>query len=324
MAEVTDFLEITSRTVFNIEHNYESGGLEKALYDDPRPGSPVRLDARLKSYIVASVCSDPPEGFDRWTLELLQGEILRSELVETISLESIRLILKEHDLKPWQQRSWCVPKLDEEFIERMEDVLDVYAGAQANSSKPLVCLDEKPIQLLDHARPPSGIAPGQPAKIDYEYKRKGTCNVFCAVDPKSGHYIAEVTERRTREDFAKFLKTLSQNYESAEKITLVMDNLNTHNSKSLVECFGQEEGLRIWNRFDVHYTPKHGSWLNQAEIAINIYSRQCLGRSRIPDIELLRKKTAAWIRSINQKNVTINWTFNKTRAREKFNYIRKN
>ncbi|RLA28635.1 MAG: IS630 family transposase [Gammaproteobacteria bacterium] len=319
-AEVADFLEITVRTVFNIEKNYEDGGLQKALYDDPRPGSPVRLDERFKSYVVATVCSKPPEGFDRWTLELIQEEVLKSSVVDRVSQESIRLVLKEHDLKPWQQKSWCVPKIDQEFICRMEDVLEVYQR-RVQAAHPLVCLDEKPIQLLDHVRPASGIAPGKCRKVDYEYKRKGTCNVFCAVEPHAGHYIAEVTQRRTGDDFARFMQSLEQHYQKAEKITLVMDNLNTHKESSLIGLFGENKARGIWQRFEVHYTPIHGSWLNQAEIAINLYARQCLGKSRIPDIELLRKKTKAWLRYINDKVVCIKWTFSKDDARKKFAYL---
>lgn len=319
LAETADFLEITTRTVYNIEINYESGGLKKALQDDPRPGAPVQHDDRVKSRIVATVCSDPPEGFDRWTLDLVQAELLEKKVVDSISRENIRLTLKEHDLKPWQQESWCIPKIDEEFIERMEDVLDVYER-EHDTNNPVVCVDEKPIQLLDHVRCDHGIAPGRVAKVDYEYKRKGTCNVFCAVEPKAGRYIAKVTSQRKKPDFAEFLWDLQESYSEAKKITLVMDNLNTHTMKSLVERYGESEGRKLWNRFEVHYTPKHGSWLNQAEIAINIYARQCLGRSRIPDIELLRKRTKAWLNYINKRKVTIQWTFNKTDAHKKFNY----
>lgn len=319
MAEVADFLEITVRTVYNIEKNYEDGGLDKALRDDPRPGQPIQFDDKIKSYIVAVVCSDPPEGFDRWTLELLQDRVIKEGRVDSISHESIRLILKEHDLKPWQQRSWCVPELDQEFIEKMEDVLEVYERPP-DPRKPLICLDEKPIQLLEDIRPPSGIAPGFPRRTDYEYKRNGTCSVFCAVRPHDGIYFNRVTERRTSNDFAKFLASLERKHSDAEKIILVMDNLNTHKGRSLTDFYGNEEGSRIWNRFEVHYTPKHGSWLNQAEIAINVYSRQCLGKTRIPDIETLRKKTNAWNKLANKKRVKINWTFDRMAAKDKFDY----
>ena len=319
MAEVADFLEITVRTVYNIEKNYEEGGLDKALHDDPRPGQPLQFDDRVKSQIVAIVCSDPPEGFDRWTLELIQDQAVKDGFVDSISHESVRLILEEHDLKPWRQRSWCVPDLDEEFIEKMEDVLQVYER-KADPLKPLICLDEKPIQLIEDIRPVSGLSPGSPKKVDYEYKRKGTCSVFCAVNPHEGIHFNKVTERRTSKDFAKFLASLERKHQKAKKIVLVMDNLNTHTKKSLTDFYGEIEGSRIWDRFEVHYTPKHGSWLNQAEIAINIYSRQCLGKTRIPDIETLRKKTNAWNKYANRKKVKINWTFNRESAREKFDY----
>jgi len=319
LIEVADFLEITSRTVLNIEQNYEDFSLDTALYDDYRSGSPIKFDDRIKSYIVATVCSDPPEGFDRWTLELIQSKVLKDKLVDSISMETVRVILKEHDLKPWQQKSWCVPELDEEFIEKMEDVLKLYERPY-NEQRPLVCLDEKPIQLLDETRPASGIAPGEVKKVDYEYKRKGTCSVFCAVEPLIGQYYNKVSERRTSNDFAKFLYSIERKYKDVKKIILVMDNLNTHKEKSLINFYGEEKGREIWNRFEVHYSPKHGSWLNQAEIAINMYSRQCLGKSRIPDIELLRKKTKSWNKIINRKAITINWSFTQKKAKKKFGY----
>lgn len=319
LAEVADFLEITSRTVFNIEQNYEQFGLDRALNDDPRPGAPAEFDDRVKSQIVAMVCSDPPDGFDRWTLRLLQEKAISQDIVESISHETIRVILEEHDLKPWRQCSWCVPDLDDEFIERMEDVLKVYEK-DYDESRPVVCVDEKPIQLLEDVRPISGVAPGEERRVDYEYKRKGTANVFWAVEPLAGEYVNRVTDVRTGDEFAKFLASIERRYEKANCITLVMDNLNIHCEKSLIRFYGEEEGQRIWSRFEVHFTPKHGSWLNQAEIAIGMYSRQCLGKSRIPDIDTLRKRTNAWNKIANRKKVTINWTFSRKKAREKFDY----
>jgi transposase len=318
-AEVADFLEITARTVFNIESNYEQGGLGKALYDDPRPGAPVRFDDAVRSRIVALVCSDPPEGFDRWTLRLVREKAVKKGMVEAISIETIRVILEEHDLKPWRQQSWCVPELDEEFIERMEDVLAVYERPY-DPRKPVVCLDEKPVQLTAEVRPPTGLAPGRARRTDYEYERKGTANVFCAIEPLKGKYLNRVTENRKAREFAKFLSSIERRHEGAEKIVLVLDNLNIHCKKSLTDFYGETQGHRFWNRFEVHYTPRHGSWLNQAEIAINIYSRQCLGKSRIPDIERLRKTTQAWNRVANQNKVAINWKFSRKDAREKFQY----
>lgn len=319
-AEVADFLEITSRTVFNIEANYKKGGLEKALHDDPRPGTPICFDDRIKSQIVALVCSNPPQGFDRWTLDLIQEHSVKKGIVGSIGRDTIRVILQEHDLKPWQQKSWCIPDLDDEFIERMEDVLKIYEKLY-NKKKPVVCLDEKPVQLLDDIRPFSGIESGKIKKVDYEYKRNGTANVFCAVEPKKGVYLNKVTTRRTSDEFAKFLASIERKYSHAEKIILVMDNLNTHNERALLEFYGQEQGKWIWSRFKVHYTPKHASWLNQAEIAINMYARQCLGKTRVPDINILRKRTNAWNKIVNRRNVTINWKFTRKDAREKFSYV---
>lgn len=323
IVEVADALEIACRTVINIESRYEDGGIENALYDDPRPGQPPKIDDRIKSHVVALVCSDPPEGFDRWTLSLIREKVIEDEIIDSISHESVRIILQEHDLKPWRQKSWCVPEPTDEFKERMEDVLDVYEKPY-DENKPVICVDEKPIQLLDDVRPPSGIAPGEEKKVDYEYKRNGSCNVFCAVEGLQGVYFNKVTEQRRGVDFAEFLGSVEGHYPDAEKIVLVMDNLNTHRIKSLTDFYGEEEGTSIWNRFEVHYTPKHGSWLNQAEIAINIHSRQCLGRSRIPDIETLTKKTAAWNRVANTKKPTINWNFTTSKARKKFKYSEKN
>ena len=319
-AEVADYLEITCRTVFNIQRSYEEGGLSKALYDDPRPGTPPKFDDRIKSQIVALVCSNPPEGFDRWTLDLIQEKSVKNGIVPTISRDTIRVILREHDLKPWQQKSWCVPELNEEFIERMEDILKVYEKAKSDEF-PVICLDEKPIQLMDNIRPESGIAPSSIKKVDYEYKRNGTANVFCAVEPKAGVYINKVTKKRTGNEFAKFLASIERQYKNAKKIVLVMDNLNTHSFKSLENFYGEERAKEIWGRFNVHYTPKHASWLNQAEIAINMYSRQSLGKTRIPDLDTLRKRTNAWNKYINRRDVTIDWRFTRKKAREKFDYV---
>jgi hypothetical protein len=319
LIEVADILEISPRTVSNIEDCYSEFGLERALHDDPRPGAPQGFDDRTKSQIVALVCADPPEGFDRWTLRLIQERVVKMGIAKSISHETVRVILEEHDLKPWQQASWCIPELDDEFIERMEDVLEVYERPH-NPRQPVVCLDEKPVTLRDDVRPPSGMIPGEIKRVDYEYERNGTANVFCAIEPKVGKYFLEVTARRTANDFAKCLNRLAARYAEADKIILILDNLNIHCKKSVVSYFGPESGEALWNRFEVHYTPKHGSWLNQAEIAINMYSRQCLGKGRIPSLEALSKKTKAWTRITNKRKVTIQWRFTKNSARKNFGY----
>lgn len=317
--DAAEILDITPRTVINITSNYRDGGLEKAIKNDPKPGRPPVFDDREKCEIVAVVCSDPPEGFDRWTLNLLQSEVERAEIVESISKESLRLILHEHDLKPWQHKMWCIGDMNDDYIECMEDVLDTYSQTY-NSQKPVVCIDEKPVILQADVKPPLEGKPGSVKKIDYEYERNGSINVFAMVEPKAGIYINKVTERKAGSDFAELLCDIAEYYPNAKKIQLVMDNYCTHNKNSLVDRFGEKRANQLWSRFDIHYTPIHGSWLNQAEIAIGMYQRQCLGDCRIPDIQTLEKKTLAWNRVINERSVSIDWKFNTDTAREKFGY----
>ena len=318
-AEVAFFLEITPKTVYNIEDNYFYDGFKKALYDDPPPGTPPKFDESIKSQIVTMVCSEAPEYFDRWTLDLIVEIAQKEGIVSNISKSTVSIILREHDLKPWKQASWCIPKVDDDYRDKMYDVLKVYERP-LDSSHPVVCIDEKLYQLTEDIRPPQGHLPGRLKKVDYEYKRRGTANIFCAVLSKEGVYINRVTERRTKSDFAKFLASIERRLSDAEKILLVLDNLNTHNESSLINFYGKDEGRRIWGRFEVHYTPIHGSWLNQAEIAINMYARQCLGRSRIPTIDLLRKKTKFWNQLVNDRKVMIQWNFTRKKAREKFEF----
>jgi len=317
--EISEFLELTPRTVFNICSAYEEHGVERALVDDPRPGRPLEFDARFEAQVVATVCSDPPEGFDRWTLVLLKERLVEKGIVESVSLEKLRVILREHDLKPWQQRMWCIPKLNDEFIERMEDVLDVYSKAY-DEERPVVCIDEKPVMLHGELREPVPMSKGHPKKVDYEYKRNGTANIFAGVEPKTGRYFNKVTATRTGPEYCQFLREIADAYPQAEKIILAQDNLSTHTRTSLTKCLGEHEGNALWERFEVHYTPKHGSWLNQAEIAIGMYQRQCLGGTRIPDIETLEKKTTRWNSAINQRSTTIEWKFSTDDARHKFKY----
>lgn len=318
---LAELLNVDPKTVINIGHAYEEAGLESALFDEERSGRPLDFDDRQRSRIIAMVCTDPPKGTYRWTLDLIAEEAEKRDLVDgSISREEVRIILQEHDLKPWQEKMWCIGRLDKEYVERMEDVLDVYERAY-DEQRPVVCVDEKPVALISDTReriPAEG--PGDILKKDYEYKRGGSMNVFCAVEPKRGRYINTVTEQRCGSDFAEFMKSIEGSYKNAEKIVLVMDNLSTHRENHLTERYGDEAGRRLWERFEVHYTPKHGSWLNQGEIAIGMYSRQCLGDGRIGTRENLIEQTRAWNRRTNQKKTMIQWRFNKSKARKSLGY----
>jgi transposase len=216
---------------------------------------------------------------------------------------------------------WCVAELNEDYISCMEDVLETYEQPY-DPEEPVVCLDEKPIALHADIRPPSAAMPGREARQDSEYERCGTANVFCAVEPKAGRHFTFATPDRSGFEFAQVTAELALQYPDATTIHLVMDNLNIHRRKSLTDLYGADLGTEIWERFTVHYTPKHGSWLNQAEIEIGILSRQCLGNRRIPDLKTLRREVRAWNRRMNRDRIRINWKFDRRTARRKFGYKR--
>jgi len=212
---------------------------------------------------------------------------------------------------------WCIPsKEDAEFVACMEDVLDVYEMPY-DETRPVVCMDEKPYQLLGEARDPLPMRPGDNQKIDSEYKRNGTCSIFAFVEPLGGNHHVSVHEHRTALDWANEIKYLSDvMYPKAEKIILVMDNLNTHKAASLYKAFPPEEARKIIKRLELHYTPKHGSWLDMAEIELNVMTRQCLAR-RIDSIEKLKRELSVWEKEQNEKKSKIKWHFKNGNAREK-------
>jgi transposase len=217
---------------------------------------------------------------------------------------------------------WCVPELNDEYIAQMEDVLATYERPY-DPSQPVVCLDEKPVTMHADVRPASPAKPGREARQDNEYERRGTANVFCAVEPKAGRHFTFPTPDRSAVEFARVADRLVRRYPQAKTIHLVLDNLNIHCRKSLTDVFGVETGNQIWDRFTVHFTPKHGSWLNQAEIEIGLLSRQCLGTRRIPNFNMLRRESRAWNRRINRNRLQIHWKFDRRTARRKFGYKRK-
>ena len=215
---------------------------------------------------------------------------------------------------------WCVAEIDDEYLARMEDVLATYERP-LSYKEPVVCLDEKPIQLLKNINSTSRLTrPGKPRRKDYEYKRKGTANAFGVVEPKRGRYMVKITKNRKADQFAELMREIGRAYPAATKIHVVMDNLSTHTRKALIKHLGPKRGANLWDRFEVHYTPKHGSWLNQAEIAISMFSRGCLGKDRIATRITLAKRAAAWTRRVNEERRKINWRFTRVKARSKFGY----
>jgi hypothetical protein len=197
----------------------------------------------------------------------------------------------------------------------MEDVLNLYEQPY-DSRYPVICFDERPCQLIGDTIAPIPMKPGNPKREDYEYARNGTCCVFVAFEPHAGKRIIRVRKRRTKEDYAKVMKEIIQYYPEAESIRLVQDNLNTHTPGSFYKVFSPQEAFDLAMKFECHYTPKKGSWLNMAEIEISALSKQCLDR-RIDNIDKLAKEIAAWEHERNEIKARVRWQFNKVKAREK-------
>ena len=211
---------------------------------------------------------------------------------------------------------WCIGRMTEEYRHRMYDLLDLY-GRRFRRREPVVCLDEKSKQLLKDSRVPLPIRPGMPVRQDYEYVRSGTCNVFVAVEPKGGRRTVLVTDRRTKPDFVAFVQhLLEQVYAKAYRVHLVMDNLNTHFFKSFEEVLGVKAAKKLLRRAVFHYTPKHASWLNMAEIEIGVLDRQCLNR-RLPDRDAIVTEVDAWQQRRNDDQRRIEWSFTRQDADRK-------
>lgn len=207
-----------------------------------------------------------------------------------------------------------------DFIWRMEDVLDLYAEPY-DPRRPVVCFDERPYQLLEDKQAPLPMQPGQPRRVDYEYERHGNCNLFLVFQPLTGWRQVTVTERRTHKDFAQQMKILvDELFPEAEVIRVVLDNLNTHTPAALYQAFPPEEARRLMRKLDFHYTPKHGSWLNMAEIEFSILARQCLHR-RLPDLDSVRREVEAWVEVRNTAHATVEWRFTTADARLKLHRL---
>lgn len=220
-------------------------------------------------------------------------------------------------MKPHLRKYWCIPpKENAEFVAAMEDVLDVYC-LPYDTNIPVVCMDEQPRQLIKETREMIPPEPGKPAREDFEYERNGIANIFMITEPLAGWRHVEVTERRTKADWASQIRRLlNEYYAEAEKVILVLDNLNTHKVSSLYEVFEPEEARSLAKRLEIHYTPKHGSWLNIAEIELSALTSQCLSR-RIPDCETLKQECKTWETARNNTQKGVDWQFTTEDARIK-------
>ena len=311
-------LEVSRSTVERVRKRFAETGLEAALgHCRPRREYRRKLDGEQEAHLVALACSPPPVGRRFWTLRLLADRMVELRFVDDLSRETVRRLLKKNALKPWLTRRWCIPpEASGEFVWRMEDVLEVYTRPY-DPQRPQVCLDEVSKQLVADTRPSTGLAPGRPRRVDYEYERRGTANLFLCCEPLRGWRSVRVTERRTRLDWAHCIKELVDvHYPEAERIVLVLDNLNTHSPGSLYEAFPPDEARRLADKLEIHYTPKHGSWLNIAEMELSVLTRQCLDR-RISDRAALEQEVAAWEAERNSLGGKVDWRFATEDARIK-------
>jgi hypothetical protein len=219
-------------------------------------------------------------------------------------------------IKPWRKEEWCIPpEQNAEFVWHMEDVLSVYHRPY-DPKRPMLCLDEKPVQLLADARPGLPVKPGHVAKRDYEYKRNGTACIFAAFEPLANWRTLRVAKQRTRQDFAAVIaELLETRYRDADKLVLVMDNLNTHSPASLYELLPPDQAKRLADRLEIHYTPKHGSWLNMAEIELSVVGKHL--PDRIDGIEAMDRHCRALVRERNHSGATVDWQFTTADARIK-------
>ena len=214
------------------------------------------------------------------------------------------------------KRMWCISEINQEFRERMYKILDLYEKPY-DPRYPVVGFDEKPKQLIEDMKKAVLMTPGHRKKCDYEYIRRGNANILMAIEFKAGKRTARVTSQRTKRDFSKFIKHLVDRvYPDAERLHLVLDNLNTHNESAIYEMYDSEEAERILSKIEFHYTPLHASWLNVAEIEIGVMDTECTQR-RIPDKKILRREVMAWERKRNKLKMKINWKFTKRIADEK-------
>ncbi len=201
----------------------------------------------------------------------------------------------------------------------MEDVLRLYAR-RLDPTQPVVCLDEKPVVLHDSKRTGRNLGPGRIARRDYEYRRRGTANVYCIVEPLTGRRLTHATARRGYREFAQALARIARRYQTAKVIHLVVDNLSVHCEQACIATYGRGRGRALWRRFRVHFTPKHGSWLNAAEMEVSLLSRECLGTRRLPTLAILTHQVRTWSHRADRDRRAIRWRFRVRDARRKFRY----
>jgi hypothetical protein len=317
--EIAAALDTSVNTVGSARRQLVEEGFESTLVRKYNPNSarPRIFDGATEARLIALACSPAPEGFARWSLRLLEEKVVELNIVEKASDNTIGRTLKKNTLQPHRNRQWVIPPdANAAFVAAMEDVLETYQKPR-DPDRPLVCLDETSKQLVVETRKPIPAKPGQPVRYDYEYERNGVANIFMTFAPLEGWRKVKVTDHHAAVDYAQVLKELSDlHFPDAKQIVLVQDNLNTHTAASLYSAFPAEEARRLAKRFEWHYTPKHGSWLDMAESELAVLTNQCLDR-RIPDKPTLEREVAAWEAHRNKHHAKADWQFTTADARVK-------
>jgi transposase len=316
--EISKALRISVPTIERVRQRYTEEGIEGAL----TPHRTTRkyqylLDGAQEAHLIALACGQPPAGHRQWSLRLLASAMVKLEYIEGLSYETVRKVMERNELKPWLKEEWCIPpEQNAEFVYHMEDVLDVY-HRPFDPDRPLVCFDETPVQLISETRQPVPVQAGHPARYDYEYCRQGSANLFMFFAPLLNWRHVKATPHRTKKDWAWCMHDLIyQHFPNAKQCVVVEDNLNTHSPAALYEVFEPAKAKRILDHLEFHFTPKHGSWLNMAEIEFSVISRQCLS-GYIPNIEMLEREALAWEIDRNTKEATVEWRFTTEDARIK-------
>ncbi len=304
----------SSHQVSDVRRRYHLEGLRACLKDHPRAGPRKKITPAMEAELTALACAKSPKGRKRWTIALL-AQHYRLVYGKPNSKSAVQRILHAHHLKPWKKKMWCIPKVTPEFLARMYALLDLYAKPY-NPDEPVVNVDEKHKQILADVRDPLPLGPnGHGVREDDHYKRKGSANIFVAVNPLEGWRLAQVTDRRTKQDYEAFLLQVVAHYPDARKIHIVADNLNTHTMKALQSVLGPDNLL--FKRVELHYTPVHASWLNQAEVEISVMDEQCTGR-RFQDKQELASEVQAWAAGRNLEHARIKWGYTRADAMADF------
>src|SRR5271170_5967441 len=319
---IIEALETSPSMVYRVRKQLVEEGFEAVLSRKQRATPAVAriFDGEKEAKLIALACSKPPKGRVRWTLRLLENKVVELGIVERASDSTIGRTQK-NTLQPHRRQHWVIPpKANSAFVAAMEDVLAVYTRPR-DGDCPLVCLDETSKQLIAETRLPIPMKAGHPARFDYEYERNGVANLFMMFAPLEGWRHVKVTDRHTAVDYAHVLKDLADiHFAHAKTIVLVQDNLNIHSKGSLYEAFPAAEARRLVERFEWHYTPKHGSWLDLAESELGVLSSQCLDR-RIADKQTLVEEIAAWEQDRNANHTKANWHFTTPDARIKLKHL---